>query len=79
MHKDVFGAGHILVATGEIQSTNRPDVQNSIYGIGALLNSECGADTPIVCITLFKKRSVTISVAKLTPPAWPTMWQAVSR
>ena len=68
MHKDVFGVGHILVATGEIQSTNRPDEQNSIYGIGTLLNSfECGADTPIVCITLFKKKSATLSVARLTP------------
>ena len=68
-HKDLFGVGRILVSigeiqstnsiffTGEMQSTNRPDVQNSIYGIGALMNSlECGAmASPIVCVVFSRK------------------------
>ena len=28
---------HILVGTGEVQSTSRPDVQNSIHEVGSLL------------------------------------------
>ena len=58
-----------MVSTGEIQSTNRLDVQKSIYGIGALLNSlECGATaSPNMCITLFKKNSATLSVVRLQP------------
>ena len=57
------------MATGKIQSTNRPDVQNSICGVGSLLtNFEFGTVTgPIVCITLFKKKSATLSIARLTP------------
>ena len=52
VHKDLFGAGR------EVQSTNRPDVQNSIYGIGSLLtNFELSETGPIVCITLFKKKN----------------------
>ena len=67
VHNDLFGAGRILVATGEIQPTNRPDVQNSIYGVGSLLNNiEFGTVAgPIVCITLFKKKSATLSIARL--------------
>ena len=69
VHKDLFGAGHILVATGEVQSTNRPDVQNSIYGVGSLLtNLElCHKTGAIVCVTLFKKKNATLSIARLTP------------
>lgn len=70
VHKDLFGAGRVLVATGEIQSTSRPDIQNSIYGIGSLLNNlEFGDEAgPILCITMFKKKSATLSVAKRAPP-----------
>ena len=60
VHKDFFGAGHILVATGEVQSTN---------GVGSLLtNLELSQETgPIVCITLYEKKSSTLSIARLTP------------
>ena len=34
--KDGVGTDQILVATGEVQSTNLPAVQNSIYGIGKI-------------------------------------------
>ena len=58
VHQERFGAGRILVGTGEIQSTRHPDVQNSIYGIGHLLNNflHFEAQQPVVCITLFQKK-----------------------
>ena len=61
VHKNLFGAGCIVVATGEVQ---RPDVQNSIYGIGGLLNNmEHGnAAGPIICITFLKTKSATLSI-----------------
>ena len=43
-------------------------VHQSIYGIDALLTTfECDApDSSIVCITLFKKKSATLYVARVT-------------
>ena len=60
IHKDDVGAGRILVATGEIQSTNHPAVQNSMYAVGSLLHTY-GAK-PILCLTIFKDK---LSVARL--------------
>ena len=63
VHKDDIGAGRILVATGEIQSTNNPAVQNSIYGVGSLLSSV--TNRPILCLTIFKNKTAQLSVARL--------------
>ena len=38
------------MTTGEIQSTNRQAVQNSIYGVGSLLLNE--GERPILCLTI---------------------------
>ena len=61
--KEDVGAGRILVTTGEIQSTNRPAVQNSVYGVGSLLLNE--GKRPILCLTIYKNRQ--LSVARLIP------------
>ena len=53
VHKDDVGAGGILAATGEIQSTNLPEVQNAIYSIGSLVRNK--GERPIICITIFKQ------------------------
>ena len=58
VHRDGVGADRILVATGEIQSMNRADIQNSIYGVGELFT----AGGPILCITIFKNKSATMSI-----------------
>ena len=63
IHKDDIGAGRILVATGEIQSTRRSDVQNSIYAIGSLLNTY--GNRPLLCSTIYKDKNAQIAVAKL--------------
>ena len=61
--KEDVGAGRILVTTGEIlQSTNRPAVQNSIYGVGSLLLNE--GKRPIL---LYKNKFAQLSVARLIP------------
>ena len=53
------------MTTGEIQSTNRPAVQNSIYGVGSLLLNE--GKRPILCLTIYKNRVAQLSVARLIP------------
>ena len=63
VHKDLAGADRVIVATGEVQSTNQADVQNSIYGIGKLLET-CCTGRPIICITLFKNKWACLSVAR---------------
>ena len=62
LEKEDVGVGRILVATGEIQSTRNPTVQNSIYGVGNLLQS---GGRPILCIMLLKSRCVQLSIARL--------------
>ena len=64
VHKEDIGAGRILAATGEIQSTNLPYVQNSIYGIGSLVRN--GGRRPIICITIYNNKSAQLSMARLT-------------
>ena len=61
VHQEQFGAGRILVGTGEIQLTRHPDVQNAIYGIGHLLNNFLHFEVrqPVVCITILKKNCNT--------------------
>ena len=41
------------------------DTQNSIYGVGSLLKCDEDDNRPIVCITLFKRKYATLSVARL--------------
>ena len=53
-----------LILTGEIQSTGDPDTQNSIYGMESLLKCDEDDNRPIVCITLFKRKYATLSVAR---------------
>ena len=53
VHKDKVAADRILVATGEVQSTNLPEMQHSIYGVGKLLETY-DSGRPILCISLFK-------------------------
>ena len=68
VHKEDIGAGRLLVATGEIQSTNNPAVPNSIYSVGSLLkNSDADAQRPILCLTIFKNKSAQLLVARLRP------------
>ena len=43
------------MTTGEIQSTNRPAVQNSIYGVGSLLLNE--GERPILCLANYSNRT----------------------
>lgn len=57
IHKDEAGTDRILVATGEIQSTN---IQNSIYGVGELFTG----GGPILCITSFKNKSATMRIGE---------------
>ena len=57
------GAGQFLVSTGEKQSTNHPDVQNSIYAVGSPLESN---GRPIVCVTMLKSKHAQLSVAKIS-------------
>ena len=64
-HVDDVDAERILISTGEIQSTGDPDTQNSIYGVGSLLKRDEDDNRPIVCITLFKRKYATLSVARL--------------
>ena len=63
VHKDDIGAGRILVATGEIQSTRHADIQNSIYGVGCLLKNI--TNRPILCLSIFKNKTAQLSVARL--------------
>ena len=51
VHKDDIGAGRIHVATGEI---NNPAVQNSIYAVGSLLETQCS----IVQLSVARPRPV---------------------
>ena len=67
IHKDGVGAARVLVAIGEAQSMNRPDVQNAIYSIGKRLSNK----GPLLCVTLFKRKVATLSIARLTPSAAP--------
>ena len=60
IHKEDIGAGRILVCTGEIQSTNNPALQNSIYGIGS------HGSRPILCLTIFKNKMAQLLVARLS-------------
>ena len=62
LRKENMEVGRILVAMGEIQSTQNPAVQNSIYRVGSLLES--GAK-PVLCITMFKNKSIQLSIAQL--------------
>ena len=62
--KSAAGADQILVATGEVQSTNLPAVQNSIYGIGKLLETVPYGRTPVLCITLLKTKMAVLSMAR---------------
>ena len=39
-HQQDIDAHRILISTGEIQSTNIPDVQNCIYGVESLLKRD---------------------------------------
>ena len=57
VHEEDVGAGRILVATGEIQSTQNPDVQNAV---GCLLKN-LDPNRPILCL----KVSVTVSQVKV--------------
>ena len=61
VHKKDVGAGRILVMTGEIQSTNHPAVQNSIYGVGSLMGND--GRTPILCLAV---QTAQLSVARLS-------------
>ena len=63
VHEDDVGASRILVATGEIQSTKNPAIQNSIYGIGCLLKNV--ETRPIICLSIFKEKSAQLLVARL--------------
>ena len=51
------------MATGEIQSTNHPAIQNAIYAVGSLLHTD--GTKPILCLTLFKNKTAQLAVAKL--------------
>ena len=63
VYKDDVGAGRILVATGEIQSTSNSAVQNAIYAVGSLLrNYEA---KPMLCITILKDKVAQLAVARL--------------
>ena len=64
VHSNDVGASQILVATGEVQSTKSPVLQNGIYAVGHLLNNLHLNVTKICCITLFKNKSVMLSLAK---------------
>ena len=60
VQKDV-GAGRILVATGELQSTNQPHLQNSIYGVASLQRDN--GRRPILALTIFKNKNAQLAVA----------------
>ena len=62
--KDGVGADLILVATGEVQSTNLSAVQNSIYGIVKLLKTIPHGGAPILCITLLKLKMAILTMAR---------------
>lgn len=62
------GAGQILVASGEVQSTRQPQVQNGIYAVGHLLNNLHLDVQKVICITIFKNKSLSLAVARLQPP-----------
>ena len=55
-YQDDYDAQRILIFNGEIQSTSDADTQNSIYGVGSLLNCLPEDSTPIICITIFKRK-----------------------
>ena len=73
VEKEDVGAGCILVATGEVQSTHAPHVQNSIYAVGSLLRDD--GKRPILCLTIFKSKMAQLAVARVTPT--PTEDEAV--
>ena len=64
IHMEDIGAGRMLVCTGEIQSTNLPSVQNSIYGVGSLVRNR--GRRLILCLTFYKNKSAQLLVARLT-------------
>ena len=64
-YQDDYGAQRILILTGEIQSTRDADTQNSIYGVGSLLNRLSEDSTPIICITIFKRKYASLALARL--------------
>ena len=64
-YQDDYGAQRILISTGEIQSTSDPDAQNSIYGVGLLLNHSPEDSTPIICITIFERKYALLALARL--------------
>ena len=68
VNKDAAGADAIIVACGEVQSTNQADVQNAIYGVGFLLREFEENQKHILCITIFKNKTATLSVARLSAP-----------
>ena len=57
--------GRLLVATGEIQSTNLRQVQNSdsLYAVGSLLHSD---GKPILYLTIYKWKTAQLSIVRLT-------------
>ena len=63
VYEELVGADRILVATGEIQSTNLAHVQNLIYGVGKLLDLK-DHDRPILCITILKSKQASLSMAR---------------
>ena len=66
VHEEDVGAGRMLVATGEIQSTQNPDVQNSIYAVGCLLKN-LDPSRPILCLIIYKNKCAQLAVARLSP------------
>ena len=60
--EDTVGAGHRLVATGEIQSTDNPHVQNAIYGVGSLKRTSA---TALVVITVLKWKLGLVAIARI--------------
>ena len=59
VEKEDVGAGCILVATGEVQSTNAPHLQNSIYAIGSPLRDD--GKRPIPCLTIIKSKMAQLT------------------
>ena len=74
IHKEDVGVGRIIVGMGEIQSTRNPAVQNSIYGVGSLLQS---SGKPIICVTLCKNKSAQLTIARLQPAVYKEEVNAV--
>ena len=63
VYEELAGADRILVAMGEIQSTNLAHVQNLIYGVGKLLDLK-DHDHPILFITVMKSKQASLAMAR---------------